>query len=544
MKSAAVLLVLATAAPVFAQTPSEALRARVEQLHDPVVTVRGVHLLEAEAVARFFETRAFQPSWDVPTDSDQIRQAIADSEWEGLTPSDYHLAEIDALLEAHRRAPSPADDADLQVLLSDAVAGLVDHVRYGRVRPASLDRRWNVDPRAGAPPLEAVLAQIAAARSTADALQALEPTHFIYAGLKEALARYRRAAAVGWPAVPAGPTLKPGGTDPRVAAIRARLLASGDLSGSASPTSTAYDIELESAVKLFQERHRLSPDGAIGKSTIQAMNVTPAARADQIRVNLERARWVIGGLSDSFVLVNLPAFKAYLIRNRKNVWEARTQIGREVRQTPAFRADMRYLVFNPDWTVPPTILAKDVIGGMRKGENPIARKHLIIYDKQGRAVDPSVVDWKAAVPGTFPYTLRQPPGADNALGRVKFIFPNEYSIFLHDTPSRELFRADQRTFSSGCIRVERPLELAALLLEDQEDWTADRIKTVLDQGTQQTVLLREPVQVLIVYWTVSVGASGELRFARDVYGRDTPLLRALGGPRPAAIPRRATTRFD
>ncbi len=543
MKPATLLFVLAAAMPAFAQTPSEALRARVEQLHDPATTVRGVRLLQADAVAHFFEARAFQPAWEIPGDSDQIRDAIVDSEREGLTPADYHLAEIDALLAARRGAAPTADaDADLQVLLSDAVAGLVDHVRYGRVRPATLDRRWNVDPRAGAPSAESVLAQVASARSKADAIEALKPTHFIYAGLKQALARYRAAAgAGGWPAVPIGPTLKPGATDPRIAAIRARLTASGDLSGSASPTSNAYDLELESAVKLFQERHRLTPDGAIGRTTIQAMNVTAAARADQIRVNLERARWVIGGLSDSFVLVNLPAFKVYLIRDRKNVWEARTQIGREVRQTPAFRADMRYLVFNPDWTVPPTILAKDVIGGIRKGEDPIAHKHLTIFDRQGRVVDPSTIDWKTATAGKFPYTLRQPPGANNALGRVKFIFPNDYSIFLHDTPSRELFSSDQRTFSSGCIRVERPLELAALLLQDQEEWTAARIKTVLDEGAQQTVLLREPLPVLIVYWTVSVGASGELHFARDVYDRDAPLLRALGGPRRSPVPPRPTT---
>ena len=170
---------------------------------------------------------------------------------------------------------------------------------------------------------------------------------------------------------------------------------------------------------------------------------------------------------DTFVLVNLPAFKVYLIRDRKNVWESRTQIG-EARQTPTFRADMKYLVINPDWTVPPTILAQDVLAGMRKGQNPIAKKRLLILDQQGRTIDPAAIDWQNATPGNFPYTLRQPPGPDNALGRVKFIFPNQYSIFLHDTPSRELFASDQRTFSSGCIRVEHPLDLAAVLLEGQE----------------------------------------------------------------------------
>jgi murein L,D-transpeptidase YcbB/YkuD len=417
---------------------------------------------------------------------------------------------------------------DLQILLTDAVAAMADHVRYGKVRPVSLDRRWNVDPRVGAPPLAEVLQHVAAAPDQAAAFEALKPSHFIYVGLKRALADMRaRAAAGSWPVVPTGPTLKPGATDARVIAVRQRLRATGELPVADSADSTVFDPPLEAAVKLFQERHRLAVDGAIGRATLDALNVGAAARADQIRVNLERARWVVGGLSDSFVLVNLPAFKAYLIRDRTNIWETRTQIGREARQTPTFRADMRYLVFNPDWTVPPTILAQDVLAGMRAGENPIARKGLTILDRQGRPVDPASIDWTTATPRTFPYTLRQPPGSDNALGRVKFIFPNEHAIFLHDTPSQELFGADQRTFSSGCIRVERALDLAHLLLQRQ-GWTMDQIQQTVESGKSETVFLKEPLPVLIVYWTVSVGATGELRFARDVYQQDPPLLRALG----------------
>jgi murein L,D-transpeptidase YcbB/YkuD len=217
-----------------------------------------------------------------------------------------------------------------------------------------------------------------------------------------------------------------------------------------------------------------------------------------------------------------------LIRDRKNVWEARTQIGRAARQTPTFRADMKYLVLNPDWTVPPTILAQDVLEGMRKKQDTIARKRLTILDQQGRVVDPASIDWQNATRGNFRYTLRQPPGPDNALGRIKFIFPNQHSIFLHDTPSRDLFSSDQRTFSSGCIRVDHPLDLAALLLEGQDGWTRTRIQERVDSEESQTVFLTTPLPVVIVYWTVSVGASGELRFAKDVYGLDPAVLRALG----------------
>ena len=176
--------------------------------------------------------------------------------------------------------------------------------------------------------------------------------------------------------------------------------------------------------------------------------------------------------------------------------------------------------------MPPTILEQDVLAGMRKRQNPIAKKGLTILDRQGNPVDPGSINWGEATARNFGYTLRQPPGPENALGRVKFTFPNTHSIFLHDTPSRELFGADQRTFSSGCIRVEHPLDLALMLLED-DGWTKERIQAVVDAGTSETVFLKQPLPVLIVYWTVSVGASGELRFARDVYDLDAGVLRVL-----------------
>lgn len=515
---------------------ADALRLRVEQLHDaPHMSILGARLLQPDAVAHFFVDRGFEPAWSTPEAVDQILAAIEKIERDGLTPADYHLRAIEAAKAARLTNPAPQLEADLQLLLTDAVAALIDHVYYGKVRAVTLDPRWNVDPRFAAPPLETLLPRIATAASIGAAIDAAKPNHFIYEGLTKALATLRSiAAAGGWPAVPAGASIAPGKSHPRVAAVRRRLAVTGELPPGASTDSELYDEELRKAVVSFQQHHRLGGDGTIGKATVEALNVTAETRIMQLRVNLERARWVVGGLSDSFILVNLPAFKAYVIRGGKNVWETRTQIGRAARQTPAFRGDMRYIVFNPDWTVPPTILAQDVLGGMRKGQNTIKKKGLTIIDRRGRVVDPDSIDWQSATPGRFPYTLRQPPGASNALGRVKFMFPNEHAIFLHDTPSRELFTADQRTFSSGCIRVENPLDLAAVLLEPQGGWTRERIQKVVDAGKSETVLLHESLPVLIVYWTVSVGASGDLRYARDVYNLDAALQRALdAAPKPA-----------
>jgi L,D-transpeptidase YcbB len=507
----------------------DAIRARIEQLQkDTHLQIRGRRLWQPEAVRSLLAARSSAPLWRGRAAFEQIVQAIRAIDRDGLTPADYHLAAIDTILTVEPGSLDSAAAADLQLLLTDAVAAMIDHSRYGKVRPVVLNPLWNVDPRFAAPPLDTLVERVGGSHAIADELASLRPNHFIYVGLTKALASLRDVAAGGgWTRVTEGAAIKPGGSDPRIAAIRKRLTATGELAPGTASDSGVYDAELQAAVIGFQERHRITADGVIGRGTVQAMNVTAETRIGQLRANLERARWVLNGLPDSFLLVNLPAFKTYLINDRLNVWETRVQIGKDARQTPSFRGEMQYLVFNPDWTVPPTILAQDVLAGMRRGENTIARKKLVILDRQGQKVEPGAIDWSNATAASFPYTLQQPPGSDNALGRVKFIFPNPHSIFLHDTPSRSLFTADQRTFSSGCIRVEKPLDLAALLLKSRPEWTPKRIQHTIEAGATETVHLTTPLPVVIVYWTVSVGASGELRYARDVYDLDPPLLRAL-----------------
>ena len=497
------------------------LRARLDQA---TAGVRGDRMLEAKAVQRFYEARQFKPAWRGDR-ADQVVKAVRDIERDGLTPSDYHLATLERLLQERGKSTSPDLEADVDILLTDAIAGMIDHARYGRVRPVSLNPAWNVDPREGAPPLEKAIERVAAANSVGEEIEAAKPSHFIYRGLIGALAQLREVSARGgWPTVPPGKSIKPGATDPRIPAVRARLAASGE--AGAPSKSSSYDPGLRKAVELFQTRHRLDPNGIIDKDTIGAMNVSADDRAGQVRVNLERARWVQGGLGDEFLLVNLPAFKAYLIRGGKNIWEARTQIGEEAKQTPSFSATMKTVVFNPDWSVPSTIVVEEIAEDMKRDRTYLARKGLVVLDKDNQEVDPGSVDWGNAGTDDFPYTLKQPPGVDNALGRVKFLFPNKYSIYLHDTPSKTQFEAEKRTFSHGCIRLERPLELAKLLLSDQ-GWTQGKIDQALEGGTTENVELTHPLPVLIIYWTVSVGASGEIRYMRDIYDLDASVLAAL-----------------
>jgi murein L,D-transpeptidase YcbB/YkuD len=488
--------------------------------------VLGLALVLAAAPAMAEDAHA--PGWVMPADIESILRAIDGVAADGLDPDDYHRTALRSALAAWAAAPSDAAAHRLQRLATDAVAMLLDDVRYGRARPDDLHPTWNDDPRRLAPPMNLLLARIKASHDIKAEIEGFKPNHFVYVGLKAALARLRTIeAAGGWGTVAAGSPLKVGARDPRVPAIRQRLGASGYLVAERPQEAEIFDRELSDALAQFQAEHRLTPDGGLGRATLAALNVPVSSRIAQIRANLERVRWVVHGLSDDFVLVNLPAYKVYVIRDGRNVWETRAQVGRDDRRTPSFRGDLRHIVFNPDWTVPPTILEKDVLAGMRAGRNTIARKQLDVFDRRGQRVDPSTIDWKAATPGAFPYTLRQAPGPDNALGRVKFMFPNEHSIFLHDTPSRNLFARDDRAFSSGCIRVDRPLELAAVLLDGQAGWNSERITREVASKRSSTVTLEQPLPVLIVYWTATVGASGTVRYAPDVYGLDAALLAEL-----------------
>lgn len=505
----------------------ERIRIRVPGLQAGSLTIRGERLWQPKALARFY--RAHPNGVWSGRDAEDIVQAIHGIDRDGLNPSDYHLRVIETMMDQRRNGSSPELEADLDILLSDAVAGMTDHVRYGRVRPISLNPTWNVDPRAGAPSVEQRLSEIAAAPDVGAAIEAQRPKHFIYKGLVSELAHLRDQAERGdWPRVSQGAPIKPGTRSDRIPDVRRRLEASGDISGG-SGDPRLYDSELVLAVKRFQDGHRLPPDGVIGNGTVAALNVGIRGRIDQVRANLERARWVLNGLSDEFMLVNVPAFKAYLIRGRKPIWEARTQVGDESLRTPTFRSMMQTVVFNPDWTLPTSIARYEVLDAMRNGDNMLMKMGLRVYDKSGREVHPASVNWNAP-PERFPYTLKQLPGARNPLGRVKFLFPNRYQIYLHDTPNKRLFAAKDRTFSHGCIRIENALELADLLLRDQLG--SGGIQAALADGRTKNVALEHPIPVVIVYWTVSVGLSGKVHFASDIYGYDPPLVAALdAGPR-------------
>ena len=511
----------------------QAMRHRVETLRADGDARIGAGSAAARAlIASVYEKRGFAPVWADPSRESALFAAIAASGTHGLDPRDYHADSL-----ARAPAPSPGAEgqdralAERELLLTDAYLRLAYHLHFGKADPRSLQRGWNFARTLDGADPAARLAGLLAAPDPAASLEELAPRLSAYRDLRGALARLRQVEQRGgWPRITDGPKLERGATGPRVRQLRERLRTSGELADGAADAE--FDDALEAAVRRFQAGHGLEADGVAGRATLAAVNVTVAERIAQVRANLERLRWVARELAGDYLLVDIAGFTAQLWLDDRPAWQARVVVGRPFRTTPEFRAPMKYLVLNPEWHVPPTILREDLLPNVARNPGHLQRSHTRVLDHAGRPVDPAAVDWQCfgGQPGGFPYQIVQAPGPDNPLGRIKFMFPNEHSVYLHDTPSRALFDRTVRAFSSGCIRIDRPLDLAVLLLDDAQRWSPPQLAEAIAGGRTQTVPVRRTVPVMLLYFTASAGPSGEVRFRPDLYGRDRPIIEALAAP--------------
>lgn len=523
------------AAPNGGDAVAVAISAELESLMSPDATrIHGVTVAMQEIMQTFYARRRFQAAWADAKNADQLLRAIEGSAADGLDPADYQLP---LLQDLSRQVRLPSTTATLRgqydVLMTESLLRLGRHLSLGKVDAASFDAKWNYGRGIGGRDIAREIEDALAAGDLGRRIEALKPTHRLYLGLKRELARYRAAEGSPMPAIPAGPALKPGANDARVPALRARLVASGDLEAPAVAAPDNYDATLEAAVRRFQARTGQEPDGVVGAGTVEELNVPIAERIRQLRINLDRGRVLLQDLPQEFVVVNVAGFSLYYVRGQDIVWTTRVQVGKPYRQTPIFRSEMNYLVFNPTWTVPPGIIKADILPAARKDTGVFARKKLKVLDASGQVIDPASVDWSRFKSGNIPYTLRQDPGPDNALGRVKLMFPNPYLVYLHDTPSQSLFDRAERSFSSGCVRVQDALKLAELVLDDGARWNRDSIAAVIAGGKLQNVTLKKKVPVLLTYWTAWVDSQGVTNFRRDIYGQDAKWGAALDA-RPGA----------
>ncbi len=536
----AILLVLAGFS-AFAVEPGvqEAIRAEIEQLRETgQLTANGFEVASGELLARIYENRNFEPAWPGVEKMDELIRVVESTADDGLDPADYHLAALSrvrARLAAGERLDA-TEQAAMDMGMTDSLIRIGYHRRFGKVNPNDLDPDWNFQRELRRRDPAILFQEAMDADSLAGYLDRTFPRDELYRRLQAYLVQYRElAAAGGWPQIPRGPTLRPGDSDERLPLLAQRLAVTGDLAADAIADPAVYGGALEAAVKDFQARHGLYVDGVIGPATLRALNVTVEQRIEQIRVNLERSRWVLDSLADDFVIVNIAGFRVYVFRDHEMTWSSRVVVGRPYRKTPVFRSTMRYVVFNPDWTVPYSIATKDILPAVQNDPGYLAAGNYLVKDSNGDTVDPAGIDWASLNQRNFPYTLVQQPGENNALGEIKFMFPNEHAVYLHDTPAKGLFDRADRTFSSGCVRVEYPFEFAAQLLEANGMDTA-AIDRLHRSRETKTVFLEQPVPVLLLYWTAEVGRDGRIRFYDDVYDRDRDVLAALNSPYRVELP--------
>lgn len=487
--------------------------------------------IDVEALRRVYADRRNAPLWiDESGETDRRAEAIAavlaDAASEGLDPRDYHADAIRRRLAT----PTPGDAVPLELLLSDGALRYAVHQTSGVRPPAARDPEASLE--RGDPDAGTLLRELAEARDPGERLHASAPAHEPYRRLREALARHRRIEADGgWPSVPER-ALRPGMTDPAVPTLRRRLAISGDLEDGTG-SSHRYDETLAVAVRRFQWRHGIGPDGVVGTSTLAALNGTVGQSIDTIIANLERWRWFGAELGDRYVKVNIPDYSLELVQDGAAVLTMPVVVGKTDWRTPVISSEIRRIVFNPSWSVPTSIASKEILPKASADAGYLKREGLVAR----RVAAPSDSEKSATV-----LRLRQAPGPRNPLGRVKFEMPNPFGVYLHDTPSRRGFARSSRALSHGCIRLRDPLALADALLAGTDGWSEERRAKILSTWQTNSIALASPVPVYVQYETAWIDELDAAHFRPDVYERDQTLRQQMADAGRAPLDTRSRQR--
>ena len=513
---------------LFAVSSAAAVRDEASQIRSflegldagDVPVVAGRRLNEPELVSAIYRARNHASIWlggaPLEKQAPNLLTAISQSVAHGFSAERYHRSAIEKLMQA-------SDDSSRlarEVLLTDAFLSQALHRRRGAVFPPNLDADWQM-PAAEIDAVALLRDTTQKRQSVVKVLDVLWPADEEYQRLLQ-----RRAAIVAsgdetTVQIAGGPLLKPGQSNDRVVMLKQRLMGPGEY-------SAVYDDDLHQAVVAFQRSAGLEPDGMVGENTLEVLNATRVSWIDRIDANLERWRWLPRETPDTYIRVNIAAFVLRAMDNGRPAVSMNVIVGQPYRRTPVFTETLKYLVLNPYWNVPYSIATKDKLPQLKTDASSQAQKGFEAKPNGSDVfVSVDAIDWSNVTPRSFNYLLRQRPGASNALGRIKFMLPNPNAVYLHDTPSRELFARSERSFSSGCIRLERPVELAEWMLGRERHKDAKNIEGLLTSGATQTIYLKEPVPTYLVYFTAFSLDDGEVTFRRDIYGRDKVLIQAL-----------------
>ena len=520
--------------PNWSTAAAEALRAHLTFRKQQEADTRVGHDRIAEdELSGFYLRRSDRMAWSGPrgplAQADQLVEGLAKLSFDGLNPEEYGVSALKAGIVSVRGSDEISAQrlrrlAQLDVALTTSFLRSARHLLAGRVSRRDVDVDWRVSSPTG--DLAGLLEMALATNQVQPSLLELRPRRMEYARLRDTRRRYLElAAAGGWPKVPA--TAASGRIDKKTAAIlRQRLFLSADVPEYVEE-SKASDSQLREVVRRFQQRHGLQVSGSVDSATVAALNVSVQQRIAQLEVNLERWRWLPHTLGSRYILVRIADFELDVVEDEKIEMTMRVIVGKPYTRTPVFSSALTRLVFNPYWRIPRSIAAEEIVPLAERDPDYLERNgiHALPVFGPRAMTDPTEIDLDAVRKGTS--MLVQNPGYRNPLGRVKFVLPNPYNIYLHDTPAGELFGRRSRDFSHGCIRLERSADLASYLLKDRGDWPRSEIERVLDSGENVQVHLSKSVPVFLLYWTAWVDDEGRPQFREDIYQSDAELNRAL-----------------
>jgi murein L,D-transpeptidase YcbB/YkuD len=472
---------------------------------------------------KFYELKHNQLVWFEEAEPREALSAMHDllrqSHVHGLDAERYRVQELinDQQSILKRKNVDQQALAELDVQYSIEYISYAWHLHNGRSAAMVPDSLWMKSEEEGS------VAPILAETEIDNVEKVLAPSQKRYAATVQALHRYRQILRRGgWPKVQQGLQWSAEEKGKIPVSLLKRLQISGDLSNDVALDTISAD-KLTAAITAFQKRHGLAADGVLGESTIDAMNMPVQERVNTLMMNLERMRWMPNELGERYILVNIPAFELHVWDEGKEALEMRIIIGETVNKTPVFRDEMEYLVFSPTWRVPPSIAQEEMLPKLQKDARYLSKNNFRLFDSwtdDARRINPDTVPWSEITAENFSYRVEQNPGRTNALGLVKFIMPNSYHIYLHDTPADYLFTKDYRAFSHGCIRLEKPTEMAQFLLDDQPEYTSKKINELMQKSEPVTVPLTQHVPVYLVYRTAWAEQDGTVHFRKDIYGID------------------------
>jgi len=478
-----------------------------------------------DGIAAFYRSNGYQPIWTGKGEADRARraaliQALTGVERHGLPASRYP---VDALMAQMRDAHTTRDIGMVEVALSRAFVTYASDVQTGLLVPSKIDK--GIARKVTYRDRNEYLTDLALSPNPSAYMRALPPVTAEYRALmKEKLRLEALMKSGGWGPKAASGKLKPGQSGAAVVSLRNRLIAMGYMTPNAS---FGYDKRIETAVQKFQLEHGLEADGVAGKGTIDEINKPVSTRLKSVIVAMERERWLTRERGERHVLVNQTDFTARIVDKGQITFQTRSVIGKNTndRRSPEFSDVMEHMIINPSWHVPRSIVTKEYLPQMQN--NPNAAGHLVLTDSRGRRVSRENVDFTQYTTRSFPFAMTQPPGGRNALGLVKFMFPNKHNIYLHDTPAKNLFTRESRAFSHGCIRLADPFDFAYALLAKQVDNPKEYFQSILKTRKETKVVLDQPVPVHLIYRTAFATNRSQIEFRRDVYGRDAKVWSAL-----------------